>query len=271
MKIDQEMSTVGKLGISCITHDCNYAGNWFHWHEKYELCQLINKPCRFLINGTLIEALPGDIITFEERCVHCYLVNEAETNIRILQFPIKILLTAGIPITPLKRHIPLSAMKNIPGLAHKVNTLMELLELECHQTENRESPFLFSLSSSLYFLLMQHFPEENGKSTTTKEHQEFLRIVEYINEHFLEDININSLSEKLLLPRGRLSAIFTKYSGINLNEYMNSLRIQNANMLLKQGRTITEAAFESGFQNIRTFNHVYKKITGITPSDYKEK
>ena len=87
----------------------------------------------------------------------------------------------------------------------------------------------------------------------------------------LEDININSLSNKLFLPRGRLSAIFTKYSGTSLNEYMNSLRIQNANILLKQGYTITEAAMESGFQSIRTFNNVYKKITGITPSDYAGK
>ena len=118
---------------------------------------------------------------------------------------------------------------------------------------------------------MQHFTKEESQNTITKERQEFYKIVEYINEHYFEDIKINALSEILFIPRGRLSAVFTKYSGTGLNEYVNSLRVKHANDLLKQGYTVTEAALECGFQSIRTFNSVYKKITGITPSDYARK
>ena len=37
---------------------------------------------------------------------------------------------------------------------------------------------------------------------------------------------------------------------------------------MDQGRTVTDAALESGFQCIRTFNSTYKRLTGITPSEY---
>ena len=271
MKIDYEISQISKNGISCRTKCCGSATHGFHWHEKYELCQIINKSCRFSIDGTLIDASPGDIVAFKERSIHCFLMDSEDTYVRILQFPNKILLTAGIPLMPLRLHISLKDMECIPGLYQKANTLFDLLEKECADNQNRETPFLCNLSAALYFLLMQHFSEETGKNTITKEQREFYKIVEYINEHYLEDININLLSDKLFLPRGRLSAIFIKYSGTNLNEYINSLRIHNANILLKQGYTITAAAMESGFQSIRTFNNVYKRITGITPSDYAGK
>lgn len=271
MRIDQEISPIGRNSISCKTKRYGSVPQCFHWHEKYEICQLINKPCRFLVDGMLIHAEPGDVVAFKERSIHSFLVGHEDTDVRILQFPIKILLTAGVFITPLRQHIPRKDMEKIPGLSEKVNTLFSLLEDEYYNNTNRENPYSCSLSASLYFLLMQHFAIEEGQNTITKERQEFYKIVEYINEHFAEDIRINSLSEILFIPRGRLSAIFTKYSGTGLNEYVNSLRVKHANDLLKQGYTVTEAALESGFQSIRTFNSVYKKTTGITPSDFARK
>lgn len=271
MKIDQETFNMAKNTVTCRTSSGAGKSHWFHWHEKYEICQVLNKPCNFLIDGTLINALPGDIVAFKERGVHCFLIEEDHSFVRVLQLPTKILLNAGIPIKTLKSHIALQDMKNIPGFFQNVNTLFGLIEQECASNPDWENPFLHSLATSLYFLLMRHFSEEEEKIIITKEQRDFYNIVEYINEHFLEDINISTLSEMLFLSRNKLSAIFTKYSGTSLNNYLNSLRIKNANELMMQGYTITQAALESGFQSIRTFNNVYKKITGITPSDYAGK
>ena len=62
--------------------------------------------------------------------------------------------------------------------------------------------------------------------------------------------------------------MFRKYAGTDLNEYINSLRIKQVNQMLLQGCRITEAATESGFQSIRTFNNLYRLQTGMTPSEY---
>ena len=68
-----------------------------------------------------------------------------------------------------------------------------------------------------------------------------------------------------------MSKIFLKYSGISINEHISMLRIKCANQLLVGGQSIIEAALESGFQSVRTFNNTYKKYMGMTPTEYIKK
>ena len=96
-------------------------------------------------------------------------------------------------------------------------------------------------------------------------------MVEYINNHYKEDLNLNSLSSALYMSRNKVSDLFKTYAGISVNDYINTLRIRSANSLLKDGVSISEAAFSSGFGCIRTFNNVYKNITGLSPTEFLNK
>lgn len=96
--------------------------------------------------------------------------------------------------------------------------------------------------------------------------QDFYRTVNYINDHFTENITIQSLSKELFIGRDRLSKVFLKYAGTSLSTYISTLRINRATQLIENGYGITVAALESGFQSVRTFNDVYKKITNSSPS-----
>lgn len=58
---------------------------------------------------------------------------------------------------------------------------------------------------------------------------------------------------------------------MGLNEYINGIRIKNANRLMVEGQSITEAALDSGFQSVRTFNYAYKEQMGMTPTEYIKK
>lgn len=237
----------------------------FHWHKNYEICQVIKNSCRFLVDGQLIEAAEGDLVIISEHSVHRFLGDTNDTLVRIMQFPLKTLLDANIAIVPLSPHISRKEMSTFPDLEENINILFSLLEKECPVTTDCDNPFLQSITAALYSLLSRHFSSDVTNINCT-ERQEFYRIVEYINAHFTENINIKTLSEILFIARGPLSSLFVKYAGISLNEYIHSLRIKNAILLLQQGHSVTEAALESGFQNIRTFNNVYKKMIGSAPT-----
>ena len=59
---------------------------------------------------------------------------------------------------------------------------------------------------------------------------------------------------------------------MTLNEYLNSVRVKKAEeYLLDMDISITEAAYMSGFNSIQTFNRVFKKIKGCTPTEYRKR
>lgn len=240
---------------------------FFHWHEKYELFHVLDKPCRVLVNGQLIHAQPGDIIAINERSVHRLFLDHDDTHVRIIQFPVRVLLPITPSIKPLKPHITRAELDAIPDLQATLDHLFRIMDSEHRVELTEQNPFFQSLFSAVYFLLMRHFATEESASSRN-ERQEFYQVVEYINQNYTSDINIQTIASRLYIPRGRLARLFRKYSGMDLNEYVNSLRVQRANQLLLQGWRITEAATESGFQSIRTFNNLYRIHMSMTPTQF---
>ena len=267
MQIVKEESNVQ---ICCHVQDIFASTHTFHWHENFELCQVVQGPCHFLIDGILIKADAGDIVTISEHTVHRFLIEHEGIFVRILQFPLHVLLHSAFAVQPLRMHIASDEIALISGLGERLETLFTLMEQEGMLRHGCENAYLSALASSVYFLLMRHFADTSDRGAS-KERMEFFRIVEYCNSHYTEDINATSLAEKLYLTRGHLSGVFSRYAGMSVNDYLNTLRIKNANDLIHRGCSITQAALESGFQSIRTFNNVYKKVIGSTPSEYLHK
>lgn len=267
MEIRQEKS-LSKISI-CTRNYQSYCHS-LHWHYNYEICQVVKNKMGFLVNGNYVEAKEGDIIALRENVVHRFMPLEEEAQVRIMQFSLKVLVEAGIPINRLKVHITTEEINEISGLSQSISTLFEMIEREGHTPAEVANPFQQCMVSALYCLLVRHFAED-GIVDFSKEQKYFIDIMEYAKGHFEEDIDINILAERLCMYRGRLSTIFMKYAGMSLKEYIYSLRIKKANELMNQGCGVIDAALQSGFQSVRTFNDIYKKMVGITPTDYKKR
>ena len=97
------------------------------------------------------------------------------------------------------------------------------------------------------------------------------KAIEYITEHYNEDIHLEDLSKKLGINKTYASQIFTKYMNITFHDVINSIRINHATKMLKnKAYSISEIAFSCGYGSIRTFNRVYKKYLHITPSQFRK-
>lgn len=266
MKIVRESK---RFDLYCKIRRCQLSDiHPFHWHENYEMCQVINKPCAFRIDGEMIEAVPGDIVTISEKTVHQFIIRENDSDIRIIQFNSNILFGITDKILPLKTHIPYTEIVKNNELRNNLGLLFGMMECEENIADSDNNNYYKAITAALYFLLQQHFPETAAKHSDKSSKNDFYRIVEYINNHFSENITVDSISKHFYFSRGKLSTVFRKYSGMGVNDYINRLRIKNANMLLLKGESVTNAALSSGFESIRTFNNCYKKIMGLSPSEY---
>lgn len=87
------------------------------------------------------------------------------------------------------------------------------------------------------------------------------------------DLKLETLAEKLNTNKHFVSQVINEIHKVNFFEYVNLKRIEEAKQLLrsrsKKDLNIIEVAYEVGFNNKGTFNSVFKKITGLTPTEFR--
>lgn len=99
-----------------------------------------------------------------------------------------------------------------------------------------------------------------------------LQAIDFIHDHYPEDITVNMIAEHLKLNLSYFSQIFTKEMGISPRKYLITFRIQKAKELLEtSNELVTNIGINVGFFEIKHFSKTFKKITGFTPMQYKKK
>lgn len=93
---------------------------------------------------------------------------------------------------------------------------------------------------------------------------------------FLEaELNLQNLADRLNLPSYQVSQAINETLGKNFYDVVNGYRVEEAKRLLADPKnrnyTVLSVGFEAGFNSKTTFNTVFKKFTGQTPSDFKLK
>jgi two-component system response regulator YesN len=91
----------------------------------------------------------------------------------------------------------------------------------------------------------------------------------YILDHYQEEIGLNEVAAVINLSPGYFSTIFRQETGVCFTEYVTEVKIGQAKRLLQEAEyKIYEIAAMLGYQNAYYFSKVFKKVTGMTPSQY---
>jgi AraC-like DNA-binding protein/mannose-6-phosphate isomerase-like protein (cupin superfamily) len=91
-----------------------------------------------------------------------------------------------------------------------------------------------------------------------------------IHKKYREGLNLEQTARELGLSAPYLSMTFKKIIGYNFNEYINLVRGEKSKRWLEDSTLpIMDIAIECGFSNQRTFDRVFKKITNMTPKEYR--
>lgn len=125
---------------------------------------------------------------------------------------------------------------------------------------------------SILYTLLAEFANGNSFAQMSFDVSNVSRIVEYIFTNIQNEISLKLLSAEFSVNETELNEMILKYTGLGFKDFIDSMRIGIAIGLLKRKEfNITEVAYESGFETTRTFNRIFLKLVGCTPSEYKRK
>jgi YesN/AraC family two-component response regulator len=96
-------------------------------------------------------------------------------------------------------------------------------------------------------------------------------IFKFVEENYAKECSLYSLADKTSYNYVYLSKHFSKCTKMTYTEYVNRYRINEAcYLLINTNNTMLDIAYECGFDCLRSFNRNFKKIMGVSPTEYKE-
>lgn len=97
-----------------------------------------------------------------------------------------------------------------------------------------------------------------------------LKIVEYINANFHKNISLNDVAKEVNLSYHYFSKFFKENMGRSFVDYLTELRIEKSKKLLSSSNmSIKEISYSTGYGDPNYYCKIFKKVTGLTPTEYK--
>jgi transcriptional regulator GlxA family with amidase domain len=148
------------------------------------------------------------------------------------------------------------------------NLLLHLVE----KYTNRELAILASKFFVLDIDRQSQSPFAIFKGQKVHDDSEIKQAQEHIESNFQEKITVDELADKYNIGRRTFERRFKKATHNSVVEYMQRVKIEAAKKQLEVGRSsVNEVMYDVGYTDIKAFRDVFKKITGMSPIDYRTK
>lgn len=252
---------------------CAYTNISFlaHWHQEIELVYLRSGSARFCINEHNFTARAGDLVLIDTGDIHYSDSSEMKNELDFLIFDPSV-------VSPLYRHSnfahPLITAKTLEnwGLTRELANLFKTTHTELATQKPYYQEIVTATLRSFWYRLRRVLPREAPETAGNRRShmlEEMQQLLAYMDTHYGEDITLSFAAEKMNFSESYFSRVFKRLMGINFVTYLNMIRVEHAAAELKaSGKRVLDIALSSGFNNIRTFNRVFKEITGYTPSQF---
>ena len=233
-----------------------------HIHRQCELAYVMKGQPRILSQGRERLLREGEIAIFFPDTSHSYQSENEENEILLLIFDpsfVPDFARALTEQTPTRNYLESADVhRDIPHLLQSLlsDTAADLI---------RQRASLSIILSHLF----EKVPLLTHRETPVPQ-DTLHRLLSYLYNHFLEDISLSETADTLGISKYHLSHIFSEKIGSGFIPYLHSLRIDYACELLQtSNHSITQIAYESGFESPATFHRAFRKLKNTSPLQYR--
>lgn len=196
----------------------------------------------FEVDGPVSDVFENEILVLsaeERQCMSTIVREASNTYLRFENLPAE---------------VGLERVENAPYGSGQIicNRLEELMIYACRSERN----------ISLDRRRISATPADGGADT-------FERVRDYLGEHYPEKLTLEKIARDNCISVTKLKKLFREEMGTSVIAWLTSLRIKEAKQLIRRGRlNFSQIAEATGFDTIHYFSAVFKKHTGLTPTEY---
>jgi len=247
-----------------------------HFHAYYEIYYLLSGKRIYFVKDRTYTVEQGDLVFIAKNELHKTLQTGEPGHERVvIHFGDAFIRERGGPHAKLllspfeqKSHVirlPLAEQKTVASIIRRM------------VTEIRHKPPGFELvpAAAIVDLLLAtaRYLQNNEPAPildATPLHAKISEVVRYLNEHYHEPIKLGGIAERFFISPYYLSRMFKEVTGFTFSDYLILTRVKEAQRLLwDSDATIAEIASSVGFDNFSHFGKTFKKITRMSPREFR--
>lgn len=100
-------------------------------------------------------------------------------------------------------------------------------------------------------------------------YQQIVNAKLFIDSNFAENINLDTIAGEAFFSKYHFIRLFKLIYNKTPHQYLMTVRIEKAKLLLQSNNSITETCNAVGFESISSFSSLFRQVTSVSPSDYK--
>lgn len=254
MIIHQEHNSLGNHNYNAFFYDnCEW---FYHFHKNYELVYVVSGEVVLTLNGSQILLKENDFALVLPNEFHSYHTPK-ESCVWIGVFSADFVGEFAKSLDTKRTKTPVFACEP------------QIREFLIHYLIREETPDIFILKAALY-AVCREFLQKVSLYDAEKEKSFIYDIISYMEQNFQKEISLMTIAEAFGYEYHYLSRQFHSHFHMNFKQFLNIYRTDYAmDQLTHTDSSITDIAHSAGFQTVRTFNRVFQKHTGMTPSEFK--
>ncbi len=252
-----------------------------HYHDFDKIIIFLKGNVRYTIEGKSYDLLENDIVLVRHGDVHKVKISNDVPYERIIMYLSPVYLDSYNQNEFSLEHCFLMAKErysNVIRFSNIKNNILLRIALQIKESlENEqidESEELLRKTLLIQFMIYLERSIKNGVGfyvNTEHCNKKIVEIIHFINNHLVDDLNIDFLANQFYITKYHMMRQFKKETGYTVGNYITNKRLMYAKELIKKGEPITKVCYECGFKEHSTFNRAYKQLYGVTPVKSRDK
>jgi YesN/AraC family two-component response regulator len=247
-----------------------------HYHETYEIYYLLAGERSYYINNLIYTLRKGDLIFINKNELHRTTSKGSARHERILINFEEVFLQKTLANYDLS--IPFLTTQSLllrPGVHEQgaIETILFSMLKEQEEHRSQQVPYLQTLLIQLFIEMnrVQEISREPIAPESSEKQLKVYEMIDYLQAHYVEKLTLEQLSETFFISSTYLCRLFKQTTGFTIVEYLNYIRIKEAQRLLQSTNAkVMTIAENTGFDSIAHFGRVFKQIAKCSPLQYRK-